>query len=267
MRYADYVEDFSRWASLGELGTYGEAVHDGTRYPYLRLVVDGARWLTITAGFHGDEQSGPRTLLRSMDRVVAWARQHDVGLRVYPCLNPTGFEDTTRYNRAHQRPNNDLLRYELPGGHVRGELLPGQRFKRWYVRTTPGAAETDALLPELEQHAPPVAALDLHQDPFHEGPGSYAYVFGERSGFHSMVRACRGFAPIVAQQQVDDVVPLSTDEHGLLEYADGSITDYFWRRGVRWAAALETTTDTDPEACHQVNLAWIHGFIERAAAG
>ncbi len=158
MKYAEYVEDFTQWASLGELSSYGALAQGGASYPYLRLVVDGARWLTITAGFHGDEQAGPLTLLRSMDRIVAWARHRDVGLRVYPCLNPTGFEDFTRYNRRSERPNNDFLRYEIDGGHVHSELAPAQEFRSWRLRTAPGAHETDALIPELEAHAPPAAA-------------------------------------------------------------------------------------------------------------
>lgn len=266
MKYAEYVEAFSQWASLGELSSYGELVHGGTRYPYLRLVVDGPRWLTITAGFHGDEQAGPRTLLRSMDQIVAWARHRGVGLRVYPCLNPTGFEDFTRYNRLGQRPNNDFLRYEIEGRHVHSELAPGQAFKSWRLRTTAGAHEADALIPELEAQAPPDAALDIHQDPYHQEPGTYAYVFGDHDGFQSMVRESRGFAPLVSGVIVDNPMQLRTDADGLVDYHDGSITDYFWRRGVRWCAALETTTVTDDEACHGVNMAWIRGFIERAAA-
>lgn len=265
MKYAEYVEDFTRWAALGELSSYGGLDHEGASYPYLRLVVPGSRWLTITAGFHGDEQAGPLTLLRSMDQIAAWARRHDVGLRVYPCLNPTGFEDRTRYNRLGQRPNNDFLRYAVEGGHLRGELAPGQAFKQWGLRTTSGAHEADALLSELEAHAPPVAALDIHQDPYHQGAGTYAYVFGERDGYLSMVRDSRGFAPLVAGVIVDNPMQLRTDNQGLVDYHDGSITDYFWRRGVPWTAALETTTDTDDAACHEVNMAWIRGFIDRAA--
>jgi hypothetical protein len=264
VKYAEFVEEFARWGALGDLGTYGEAVHGGVSYPYLRLVIDGPRWLTITAGFHGDEQAGPRTLLRSMDQIAAWARQHQVGLRVYPCLNPTGFEDVTRYNRSGQRPNNDFLRYEVEGGRSLSELAPGQAFKSWHLRTAPGAHEADALVVELEAHAPPAAALDIHQDPYHPGAGTYAYVFGDHAGYLSMVRQSRAFAPLVSHVVVDNPMQLSTDEHGLVDYHDGSITDYFWRRGVPWTAALETTTDTDPEACHGVNMAWIHGFIERA---
>ncbi len=266
MKYAEYVEGFNRWASLGELSSYGAAADGGTTYPYLRLVVDGPRWVTITAGFHGDEQAGPLTLLRSMDQIVAWARHHRVGLRVYPCLNPTGFEDFTRYNRGGQRPNNDFLRYEIEGGHVRSELAPGKPFKSWRLRSTPGAHEADALLLELEAHAPPAAALDIHQDPYHHGAGSYAYVFGDRSSYLPMVRESRGFAPPVSDAIVDQPMQLRTDADGLVDYHDGSITDYFWRRGVPWTAALETTTDTDPAACHKVNMTWIRGFIERAAA-
>ena len=37
------------------------------------------------------------------------------------------------------------------------------------------------------------------------------------------------------------------------------------RRGTRYLATLETTTQSDLDRCHQVNLVWIKGFIELAA--
>jgi hypothetical protein len=52
-----------RWARLGELGEYGRVVEAGREYPLLRLIVPGGpedRWVTITAGFHGEEPAGPR---------------------------------------------------------------------------------------------------------------------------------------------------------------------------------------------------------------
>ncbi len=58
-----------------------------------------------------------------------------------------------------------------------------------------------------------------------------------------------------------------TDADGLIEYHDCSVTDYFTRSGVPYAAALETTTRTPLEHCHAINLIWIRGFIELAARG
>jgi hypothetical protein len=63
------------------------------------------------------------------------------------------------------------------------------------------------------------------------------------------------------------------DEHhranalGLVESNDGSVTDYYYRRGVPFTAALETTTHMRLEACHAINLIWICGFVDLAARG
>jgi hypothetical protein len=43
---------------------------------------------------------------------VSGAALREVGLRIYPCINPSGFEAHIRYNLAGERPNNDFLRYE-----------------------------------------------------------------------------------------------------------------------------------------------------------
>ena len=56
-----------------------------------------------------------------------------------------------------------------------------------------------------------------------------------------------------------------TDRDGLVKLHDGSVTDYFHRRGVPWTAALETTTFSPIDACHEVNLVWIKGFIDLLA--
>ena len=60
---------------------------------------------------------------------------------------------------------------------------------------------------------------------------------------------------------------LQTGNTALIEYNDGSVTDFFLRSGVPFAAALETTTATPLEACHAINLIWIRGFIDLAARG
>jgi hypothetical protein len=43
------------------------------------------------------------------------------------------------------------------------------------------------------------------------------------------------------------------------------VTDYFFRRGVPYTAALETTTQTPLDRSHEVNLLWIRGFIDLVA--
>jgi hypothetical protein len=52
---------------------------------------------------------------------------------------------------------------------------------------------------------------------------------------------------------------------GFIECHDGSITDHFHRAGVRYTAAIETTTDTPRALADEINLIWVRGFIELAA--
>jgi hypothetical protein len=52
------------------------------------------------------------------------------------------------------------------------------------------------------------------------------------------------------------------DEEGLIVCHDGSITDLFHREGVRYTAAIETTTETPRALADEINLIWIRGFID-----
>ncbi len=233
------------------------------RYPLLAVRVEGPKTLLVTAGFHGDEVAGPLTLAEHLPEIVDHARARGVGLRIYPCLNPSGFVDGTRYNRTGQSPNNDLLRYEVEPGVWVGELSPGQSFLRHKVHTE-GPHETRALTAELERLPPPEAALDIHQDPWIPGQLSYAYTFGPRAAYLDLVGATADHLTVARDTEVDDDV--HTDGDGLIELHDGSVTDYFFRRGVRYTAALETTTTSPMPLCHQVNLLWIKGFVDLAAS-
>ena len=79
------------------------------------------------------------------------------------------------------------------------------------------------------------------------------------------MEAASAHVAVIRHQRVDELN--HTNEDGLIESHDGSVTDYFQRRGVPYTAALETTTRTPLAACHEVNLIWIRGFIELAARG
>jgi hypothetical protein len=263
LNYEEYAQRFLAHRTVAKVRTVAALPEGASRYELLEAETPGRRTLLITAGFHGDEVAGPLTLLEHLPEIVAHARERGVGLRIFPCLNPSGFTDGTRYNRSGENPNNDFLRYEVAPGSWVGELPNGGGFLRWEPHRE-GPKETRALLAALEPAPPPHAALDLHQDPWLEGEWAYAYTFGARAPYLPMVEATEALVPLARETQVDDD-GVRTDHDGLIEFHDGSVTDYLHRREVPFTAALETTTKTPMAISHQVNLVWIRGFIDLAA--
>jgi hypothetical protein len=264
MDYRHYAERFLGHQGIAEIRPFATVVEGPDTYELLYAEIAGGRTLTITAGFHGDEVAGPLTLLERLPEIAAHARARGVGLRIYPCLNPSGFTDGTRYNRGGEAPNNDLLRYELAPGRWAGELRDGQQFVRVELHRG-GPKETRALLADLERASAPDAALDLHQDPWLAGALSYAYVFGPRPAYLPLVAQTDPIVQLARDVKVDDDDNVHSDADGLIELHDGSVTDYFFRRGVPYTAALETTTETPLARSHEVNLIWIRGFIDLVA--
>ncbi|MBJ6759436.1 hypothetical protein JGU66_01595 [Myxococcaceae bacterium JPH2] len=262
MDYTDYARRIRSFASLADVSEYGQVLEGGREYPLFRLVLPGKRWLVLTSGFHGEEPAGPLTLAEHLPEVIAHAKARGVGLRIYPCINPSGFEDGTRYNRSGEKPNNDFLRYEVAPGEWRGELNGEPPFLRWALYDG-GPKETRAVRTDLARFAPPDAALDIHQDNYLPGPATYAYTFGDKAAYRPLVAACAARVAVLRQRKVDE--NNVTDADGLIEFHDGSVTDWYMRQGVPWAATLETTTVTPLETCHAVNLIWIRGFIDLAA--
>jgi len=265
VNYEDYARRIRSYTGLAEVNEYGRVVEGGVEYPLFRLIVPGSRWLVITSGFHGEEPAGPLTLAEHFEEVAAYARERDVGLRVYPCINPSGFEDGTRYNRGGEKPNNDFMRYEVAPGVWKGELEPTDTsFLRW-VLYDGGPKETRAVREDIARYPAPSAALDIHQDNYLPGAATYAYTFGDKGAYRPLMEAASAHASVIRNDKVDE--NHYTDADGLIEYHDGSVTDYFTRLGVPYAAALETTTRTPLEACHTINRLWVRGFIDLAARG
>jgi predicted deacylase len=262
--YTDYARRILSHESLAEVAEYGRVMEAGKEYPLFRLTVPGSRWLVITSGFHGEEPAGPLTLAENMPDIIAYARERDVGLRIYPCINPSGFEIGTRYNRSGEKPNNDFMRYEVTPGTWKGELARGEAFVRW-VLYDGGPKETRAVRADIARFPAPSAALDIHQDNYLNVLATYAYTFGDKAAYRPLMEAASAHVAVIRNQKVDETN--NTDADGLIEFHDGSVTDYFVRQGVPYAAALETTTRTPLALCHAVNLIWIRGFIELAARG
>lgn len=275
MLFDDYAGAWrSSLQGQAALFDFASVAENGRLYPLLAATTPGAATLVITAGFHGDERAGPSTLLAHAPAIVDYARQRDVGLRIYPCINPSGFEANTRYNASGERPNNDLLRYEVAPGVWKGELSPGEPFLRFVP--TDGAQhglpqETAALARELGALPTPAAQLDLHQDNFIHGARFYAYVFGDLDAYRPLLARSGALVPVLRSCLVDSGHEPGTDVHaddeGFVLCNDGSITDYYFRRGCPYTAAIETSTETPADLADEINLIWIRGFIDLCARG
>ncbi|HTA21231.1 MAG TPA: succinylglutamate desuccinylase/aspartoacylase family protein [Polyangia bacterium] len=272
----DFDEYTARWREalrgVADARDYGAVVEAGRAYPLLAASsVDGAGpTVVVTAGFHGDEKAGPLSLLAHAAELFAYARAAGVGLRLYPCVNPSGFEAHTRYNVGGERPNNDFLRYELAPGVWRGELHVGEVPLAWRSLESidAGPKETVALARELARWPAPTAALDLHQDNFIHGHIFYSYVFGDRTPYRPLQARSGALLPVLRSSLVDSGYEPGSDVHadaeGFIECHDGSITDHFHRAGVPFTAAIETTTDTPWALADEINLLWARGFIDLA---
>jgi hypothetical protein len=267
--FAEFAESWrASLAGVADVRDYGAVVEAGRAFPLLVASTDGEADVVVTAGFHGDEKAGPLTLLAHAPALFAEARARGVGLRLYPCVNPSGFEGHTRYNASGERPNNDFLRYEIAPGVWRGELHEGETPLAWRPLDG-GPQETVALARELARFPAPVAALDLHQDNFIHGHIFYSYVFGARAPYRPLQARSGARMPVLRNALVDSGYEpgsdVRADAEGFIECHDGSITDHFHRAGVRYTAAIETTTDTPRELADEINLIWVSGFIELAA--
>lgn len=248
---------------LARISTYGRIRENGREYPVLRMDTKGAVRVLITAGFHGEEPAGPLTLATHFEKIAAYAAKKKVGLTVFPCINPSGFEAGTRYNASQEKPNNDFLRYRVEGDTEVGELYGKEPTYEGVRAFRGGPQETKLVRPVLARLKTPVAALDLHQDNYMRRAATYAYVFGDAKHYAPLARRSSKHLPIAERTTVDP--HLTTDAHGFIWFHDGSVTDWFMRRGTRYVATLETTTQSELEKCHAVNLIWIKGFIDLAA--
>lgn len=284
IRWADYLAQLRQRVPRNQLAQYGEVTYHQTRYPLLVIEQPGDHCLVVTGGVHGDETAGPLTLLRYLPLLLQQARHRKVGLRLYPCVNPSGWEDEERGNAdGFERNTNVVLQYDV-NGVLTTELPPGHDSAQTKYRVNKAQ-----LMPEMrllyehlvEQHPPAPWAqtgfLDLHQDGEVAGPRFYAYVFGDRARYRPLVRACRRLRPAVPPAKHMDIVslagskvkvaPTTTDRHGLCTAHDASLSDYLDHQGVPYNVTLETTIDTPQPQADAVYLTWLLGLLHLVARG
>jgi hypothetical protein len=194
----------------------------------------------ITSGIYSDEPASMMTFVRHGQVVVDMAKASGVGLRVYPCINPSAWGKPQR-PKARQ----PTVIFEGEGDDLRVAKELSQ--------------EGRALAADLALKPPPRAVLDLRQDPT-ESPVSYALVSGSLAPYRTISRAAARFATIGTGLTVGSA---QTDRSGLAQAPqDGSVRDYFVRLGTPYAATLVSSQTLPTKSVMGVNLVWLMGFIE-----
>jgi hypothetical protein len=226
----------------------------------------GSPWLVVTSGFHGDEAGGPLSLLRYAGLLLQQAKTRGFGLRIYFCVNPSGWERNERCNRDGKCFSNAVLQYNVDGV-LRDDVPPGTQPRDYQLMLKQAPPETQQVFADITQL--PLAQLrgflDLHQVGEQGDDVTYAYVFGSRRPYRRIIRATAKYARLLAHAEVDrreaSDVAITTDADGLCKYHDGSVSDYLDRKGVRYNATVETAVTLPLERVHAVNLTWLLGFV------
>jgi hypothetical protein len=238
------------------------------------------KWLLITAGFHGNEKAGPLTILSKLAEIVEYAHSRNIGLVIYPLINPSGFDTDQRYGLGGrgESGNNDFLRYTLFDGRVVDDLGDKREnvcFRSWQpIDSCRDSRPNETVwlnrcIDEDIKYCRFAGAIDLHQDRFLSGPAAYHYALGENLPRYSeiveKVEAIVGY--IFRNLEVDsgESSPAMSDDLGCVERHDGSITDYLYRCGVPHTIVVETTGDTPMGIAIEANMIWIRGIIELIA--
>ena len=237
----------------------------------IRIMTSGSRDCIIIAGQHGEEPAGVIALYKHAQEIFDFAAKLDVRLIVYPCVNPEGYDRGQRHNMANEQPTNSFLEYRLAGAkHWVGEVPPGKVAQGVRDFSNPTSKETRYLSEDLHRLGltKGFTVLDMHEDSMVPAGGAFAYVFGEREKYAAVMQRS-GAIPLANTKLKNDSwtdlhTDLWTDEHGLVEFMDGTVTDYLWRRSAGMSACLECSTKDLPSA---VGIAreWILGLIEAAA--
>jgi len=235
----------------------------------------------ISAGIHGNEVSGPITILKHLQRIYDYAKKSGLKLIIYPLLNPSGFEINYRYNIDRDKGvfgNNDFIRYELEGGRIVDDLRDKNEFKKWYwssdkrfnIRLPEEVKLAHGLL-KKEPLKQVVAALDLHQDYITSTrvTATYAYAFGNLKKYAKIVDKLRKTIPVFENKLIGAGYSVSnpedylrSDKNGIINRHDGSITDLLYRLGAKHSITVETTGRTPIEVACMVNLVWITGVMD-----
>lgn len=129
----------------------------------------------LFAGTHGDEPAGVAALLEFIEQRL-WHSYPRLAFRVFPCLNPTGFDLRTRENAAGIDMNRQFSRDDTPEVRAVRAAIKNVMFD---------------------------VTIDAHEDPEELGYYMYAH-FENHAWMASIVDAVSAFGPINVKPIVDD---------------------------------------------------------------
>jgi hypothetical protein len=236
--------------------------------PILCVEQHGVREVVIVSGQHGDEPAGPLALYDAADGLFSHARALGVGLRLYPCANPEGFQARKRRDDQGATRSNTAIEYRVGDKWV-GELPADAPEPAEYRPARGTAPETKVLVAALNAGPVPWAFLDLHQDSAVPVGKMYGYCFGSRAPYAAVMRECQEAEPWEGGKLKNEAwskVALTTDADGLVNLRDGSPVDWMWRRGAQMSICVEAPTEPTAPAM-ACEAEWAHRMIEAAANG
>lgn len=275
--------------------------NSASSFPFFRIssknIQPTDKVVLIRAGVHGNEISGPLTLLQHANQIFDYAHRNNIKLIIYPIGNPSGYALSLRYNADNYKGkygNGDFLRYELQDGQIVDDLGKNPPlFKNWFWSLD---VKDDAKLPletavaqkylrvmdPLKQIR---AVVDLHQDLLSVGASPYAYFypFGDLNEYRPLVEKTRAIVPVLENTPIGagfktkideqgEVIEsgqgeqdMPTDSSGFIVRHDGSLPDLFFRLGTKYCVTVETMGSTPMDKAIEVNLIWIFGMIDLAA--
>ncbi len=237
--------------------------------------------MMICAGSHGEEISGPLTILKYGNKIMDYARKNGLKIIIYPLVNPSGFEFGLRHNAdgdEGEAGNNDFLRYELKNGKIVDDLKSSNVFKKWHWSSDkkfkiklPKETRLFHRLLKRDPLSQVAAAIDLHQDYISKVDiaAAYHYSYGKLEIYNDIIKKLQEILPILRNKNIGagyDGDALKSDKNGFIIRYDGSWPDLMYRLGTKHCVTVETTGKTPVNLACKVNLIWILGIIDLAAA-
>jgi len=276
--------------------------HKG-EYPFLRIsskdIGKDDKIFLICAGVHGDEISGPLTILENFNDIVDNAHERGLKLIIYPLRNPSGFDKGLRHNidddRGYFNGNNVLMFYKLKDRTITGDIMGSDDFLewKWLIDSDFDMPLETRVMSEFLREDPISqikAVLDIHQDHFTYKPsrksseksskksskfllneGTYHYSFDDLYEYGKTVEKIRIMTSVLGNRRInagyDKKKFMKTDSNGFIIRNDGSISDLLHRHrpSVKYNIACETIGKMDINRACAVNLIWIYDLIYLAS--